>query len=31
VPVNRRAFRRLTGTVLSGLLEQKPEEAPHGP
>ena len=27
----RRAFRRLTGTVLAGLLEEKPEEAPHGP
>ncbi|MEK8229135.1 proteasome subunit alpha [Oerskovia sp. M15] len=27
----RRAFRRLTGVVLAGLLEQKPEEAPHGP
>lgn len=27
----RRAFRRLSGVVLAGLLEEKPEEAPHGP
>ncbi|RXR23808.1 proteasome subunit alpha [Oerskovia turbata] len=27
----RRAFRRLTGAVLAGLLEDTPEEAPDGP